>query len=76
MLAQGSSTSPSLTTTSLLTSSRKRPATTDISVEPLQSAFSKNSINVLTSVKGILSSSTENTIKAANSEKNKPVHLF
>ena len=64
MLAQGSSSSPSLTTFSLLTStSRKRPATTDTSVEPLQSAFLKKSTNVLTSFKGMLSTSAENTKK-------------
>ena len=41
MLVEGSSSSlPSLTTTSLLTSiSRKHPATTDTSAEPLQNAI-------------------------------------
>ena len=77
MLAQGSSSSLSLTTTSLPTStSRKRPATTDTSAEPLQSAFSKKSTNVLTSVQGMLSTSAENTTKRANTKKNKYVHLL
>ena len=78
MLVEGSSSSlPSLTTTSLLTSiSRKRPATTDTSAEPLQSAFSKKSTNVLTSVKGMLSTSAENAIKAVNTRRNKPVNLL
>ena len=78
MLVEGSSSSLlSLTTTSLLTSiSRKRPATTDTSAGPLQSAFSKKSTNVLTSVKGMLSTSAENAIKAVNARRNKPVNLL
>ena len=71
MLAQGSSSTLSLTTTSLPTStSRKRPATTDTSAEPLQSAFSKKS------VKGMLSTSADNTMKAVNTKKNKSVYLL
>ena len=67
---------PSLITTSLLTSaSRKCPATTDTSVEPLQKVFSNKSTKVLTSVKGMLSISAEN-IKAVNTEKSKLVHLL
>ena len=60
----------------MLTSpSRKRRATTDTSAKPLQSAFSKKSTNVLSSVNGMLSKTAENTIKSVNTKKNKPVHL-
>ena len=38
--------------------------------------FSKKSTNVSTSVKGILSTSAEKTIKVINTKKNKPVHLL
>ena len=77
MLAQGSSSLLSLTTTSLLNStSRKHSATTDTVAEPLQIAFSNKSTNALTSIKGMLSTFAENTIKAVNTKKNKPVHLL
>ena len=65
----------SLTASLLTFTSRKHRATTNTSAEPLHSAFSKRT-NVVTKVKDILSTSAENTIKAVNSKKNKPMHLL
>ena len=76
MPPQGNSTLSSLTTSLLTSTSRNRPAVTDTSAEPLQSAFSKKSAHVLISVKGMQSTFAENTIKAVNTKKNKSVHLL
>ena len=74
-LAQGSSSALSLTTSLPTSSSRKHHANTDTLAEPLGSAFSKKSNNVLTSAGGMLSTSEESTTTAIDTKKNKRVHI-